>query len=516
MDTSRTNPRHPANDPAFLARRRPDPANPANDPDFIFDLMDRMEQDAQLREDIWACFEDGDLSFLFHDTQLDMAEVLKIPGVKEFLIFCSRQLGKSFFILVVALIHCSKPYGRRRPLVRIFCDTTKQIEDIVNDNMQVLLPLAPPGWIKRTKSDNRWQVGHGEIRLCPIAAAHVDGKRGGNATLIILEEGCVTKSDEYRRAIGGVINPQLLRSRGDLIHVTTPSPDISHYIHSEVLPKAKRAGAYANHTVYDNTQLLDEQIVEAFERCTDVEEWDREYLVKIVKSQTMTVIPEFDSERHVRPLVPPSHAYWQSSLDFGGTVDKHGVIVTYWDFERAKLCVYRERLLDQNTGTKKIKGAALAIEQEAADFLKTKYKRPLWHSGDPRRVSDCPGQIVVDLADMDFAVRTPDKEEGSWEAGINALRVAFGENQVEIDPSCTWLIATLDFGLYTENRKDFQRTQALGHLDLLAALIYAWRHRVTENPFPRNLGKNPVEHFITPDAEGESALGQALIPSFLR
>lgn len=479
--------------------------------------MDRIEQDEQLREAVWSAFQDGDLHFLFHDTQIDMAKVLDVleeKGVKEALIFCSRQLGKSFFILVIAMIHCSTMFGRRRPLVRIFCDTIKQIEDIVNDNMQVILPLAPPGWIKRTKSDNRWKVGLGEIRLCPTAAAHVHGKRGGNATLIIMEEGCVTPSDEYRRAIGGVINPQLLRSRGSLIHVTTPSEDIAHYIHAQVLPKARVFGAYAHHTIYDNTQLIDEQVIEAFERCTDVEEWDREYLVKIVKSSTMTVIPEFDADQHVRKLVPPPFAYWQPSLDFGGTVDKHGLVNTYWDFERAKLCVYGERLLDQNTSTSKIRDACLAMEEEAAEFLKKKYNRPLWHSGDPRRVSDCPGQILVDLADMGFAVRTPDKEEGSWEAGINSLRVGFASGQIEIDPRCVWLIATLDTGLYTKNRKDFQRNDDLGHLDLLAALIYAWRHRVTENPWPMHLGKNRVDHHIS-DAESENALGSALLPKFL-
>lgn len=518
MDTSRTNPRHPVNDPLFLNRRRPNLANPANDPEFVFELADRMEQDAELRQLVWDAFESGDLAFLFHDTQLEMAKVLEVMrenGIKEALIFCSRQLGKSFFILLIAIIHCSRPFGRRRPLVRIFCETTKQIEDIVNDNMQVILPLAPPGWIKRTKSENRWQVGYGEIRLCPIAAAHVDGKRGGNATLIILEEGCVTKSDEYRRAIGSVINPQLLRSRGDLMHVTTPSPDISHYIHAEVLPKAQRAGAYANYTIYDNPQLADEQIIEAFERCTDVEEWDREYLVKILKSKTMTVVPEFEAKRHVRLLNPPPYAYWQASLDFGGTVDKHGLLLCYWDFERAKLCVWDERFLDQNTGTKAIKKSALDMEEYAAKHLELKFKRPLWIDGDPRRVSDCPGQILVDLADMEFAVRTPEKGEGSWEAGINAVRVAFGEGKIELDPRCTWLAATLDYGLYAENRKDFQRTTALGHLDLLSALIYAWRHRVTENPFPKHLGKTRVDHHIS-DPESESALGSALVPSFLR
>jgi hypothetical protein len=515
VDRTRENPRHPANDPAFQNRRRPNPANSANDPNFIFDLVERMEEDETLREAVWNAFIDGDLSFLLHDTQLEIKVVVDKDGVKEFLIFCSRQLGKSFLILVIAIEHCARHYGKRRPLVRIFCETTKQVEDIVNDNMQVILQLAPPGWIKRTKSENRWKVGIGEIRLCPLAAAHVDGKRGGNATLILLEEGCVSESDTYRKAIGGVVNPQLLRSRGKLGHVTTPPEDVSHYVVTEVLPKCRATGAYAHATVYDNPQLDDDQIIEAFERCTSLEEWDREYLCKVVKSATRTVVPEFDEERAVAALDLPRFAYWQTSLDFGGVRDKHGIIATYYDFERAKLCVADERLLEVNTSTDEIKSSALRMEGACAERLKEK-GAILWLQGRPRRVSDCPGQILVDLRAAGFAVRTPEKEQGSWEAGINEIRVAFQKGEIEIDPRCVWLIATLNYGLYTENRKDFQRTETLGHLDLLAALVYAWRHRTTMNPYPAHVGKHRETHHIPEAAESQSALSKAVLPDFLK
>lgn len=515
MDRSRENPRHPANDPAFLTRRRPNPANPANNPDFIFDLLDRMDEDPDVRESVWDAFREGDLSFLLHDTQLEIKTVVDKEGIKEFLIFCSRQLGKSFLILVVAIEHCSKFYGRRRPLVRIFCETTKQVEDIVNDNMQLILALAPPGWIKRTKSENRWKVGLGEIRLCPLAAAHVHGKRGGNATLILLEEGCVSASDSYRRAIGSVINPQLLRSKGRLGHVTTPPEDISHYVVTEVLPKCRANGAYAHYTVYDNVQLDEEAIFDAFERCTSQEEWDREYLCKVVKSLIRSVIPEFDGDVHVRVLEPPPFAYWETSLDFGGVRDKHGLLLTYYDFERAKMCVFDERFLETNTATEQIKLAALNMERSAASTL-AKRDAVLWLSGRPRRVSDCPGQILVDLRALGFTVRTPEKGEGSWEAGINAVRVAFQRNQIEIDPRCVWLRSTLDYGLYTENRRDFERTESLGHLDLLAALIYAWRHKNILNPIPPNLGKSRQTHHVTDSERTESALESAFLPDYLK
>lgn len=466
-----------------------------------------MDEDPRVRDAVWEQFYLGDLSFLLHDVQLEIKVIVDSEGVKEFLIFCSRQIGKSFLILVIAIEHCSRFHGRRKPLVRIFCETTTQIEDIVNDNMQLILALSPPGWIKRTKSENRWKVGVGEIRLCPLAAAHVHGKRGGNATLILLEEGCVSKSENYRRAIGNVINAQLTRSKGKLGHVTTPPEDIGHYIVTEVAPKCRANGAYAHYTIYDNVQLDQEQIFDTFDRCTSIEEWDREFMCKVVKSATRTVVPEFDQDTHVRRAQIPPFAFWTTAFDFGGVRDKHGVLATYWDFERAKMVVRAERFLDQNTATEQIKLAAMDMEGEIEKQLEARRCR-LWLTGHPRRVSDCPGQVLVDLRNLGFNVFSPDKEKGSWEAGINEVRVGFQKGQIEIDPSCTWLIQTLEYGLFTLNRKDWERTAALGHLDLLAALIYAWRHRVIENPFPANLGKNRIDHHIT-DKKSQTALEKA-------
>jgi hypothetical protein len=56
-----------------------------------------------------------------------------------------------------------------------------------------------------------------------LERANVDSLRGGNANLVICEEGGFVSSDDYDYALRSVIGPQLLRSGGQLIHVTTPS-----------------------------------------------------------------------------------------------------------------------------------------------------------------------------------------------------------------------------------------------------------------------------------------------------
>lgn len=494
MDTSRENPRHPANDPALLSRPRPDPSNPANNPDFIFDLLDRMEHDQATRDAVWQCFYDGDLTFLFHDAQLEAFEALKNPTVKEFLIFCARQWGKSFFILIIAVMHNAKPYGRRRPLVRIFCQTITQVEDIVNDNMQVILALAPPGWIKRTKYENRWKVGVGEIRLCPIAAAHVDGKRGGNATLVLLEEGCVTKSDQYRKAIGSVINPQLVRSRGRLGHITTPPEDVSHYVNTDVLPKCVRSGAYARKTVFENPHLSDEQIIEAFERCTSEEEWDREYLVKVVRSMVSSAVPEYTVEIVKAFELPDFYKAWVAG-DWGGVRDKSVFLILAYDFARARILAVDEVVFDKHTTT--------AVIVEAVKAMEKRWKMP------PRlaRWVDCPGQLQIDLmATHKFPVTLPQKDV--FEASVNLVRTSIAV--LEVHPRCKFLIQTLRDARLNASRTDFERTEVLGHADALMALCYGIRHANKANPYPPYGGKDPHTHYIPRDKPHRSTSAETL------
>lgn len=469
-------------------------ANPANDPNYIWELLDRMEAVPEVRDAVHQMFYRGDLSFLLHDGQLKMRDVVKGSNADECLVFCSRQIGKSFFVITECLEHTIT----KRTLARVFSHTIDQIDDIVSDNLSIIQQLAPPGLIQRKKSDKRWRIANTELRLGPLAKAHVDGKRGGNAGIIILEEGGFTASDEYQAAIGSVINPQLLRSGGKLVHVSTPSKNANHYLHHSVLPKCEANGALARLDIYENPQLTPAQIEKAKKRCTTPQEWEREYLVKIVRDEISSVVPEFD-DRHVFAMSAPAYTHWLTALDFGGVRDKHALLLCFYDFERAKFCVWDERFLPINTPTKEIIAAGLDLEKSAK-----------WLDDRPYRVSDCPGQIVVDLRNEGYRVITPDKEPGSWEAGINSIRMAFMRDEIEIHPRCKNLILSLKYGQYTENRKDFQRTEQFGHLDLISALIYGFRKAITFNPFPKNLGKSRITHHLSKqEEENQSVLESA-------
>lgn len=475
---------HPLNDPRLKERHTWYTDRPANDPDFIYRLADKMAENATLRELVYKKFRQGNLEWLMHDGQKIIYDtIVSKPEEDEFLILCSRQLGKSFVSLLLAIMHCSVRYGRKKPLVKIFCETEKQVDDIVKDNMSIIMLIAPPDFIQHTKSEKRFKVGFGEIRVGLMAGARVDGKRGGNATLVITEEGAFSPSETFKYAVDSIIAPQLLRSGGRLIHITTSSRDEIHHVHSVIQEKCKVKGTLINLTIYNNCQLTDRQIIKAFEDVYDgtTETWQREYLCEVIRSTILTVIPEFN-EIVVGKQNIPAFAFWQTVIDFGGTRDKHGMIIGYHDFFRKKDVVCGEALLDINTGTNLIKEKAAELEK----FLVTDKYNVNSHD----RYIDAPGQIRVDLMADGFACGAVQKGDGSFEAGINDMRMGFVNNSIEIWPECTNLIACLKYGKLNKGRTDFERHPMFGHLDILAAFMYFLRHINRTNPYPANYGLN--------------------------
>jgi len=409
----------------------------------------------------------GNLSWKLHSTQKIIHDAVDASGSDEILIFSSRQLGKSWWAVCYAIEYCLRNKG---VIVRILSDTLKHVQDIVNDNLNAIIADAPHGLIERHKTSYRWTIGSSSLRLGPLERAYVDYNRGGNASLIICEEGGFVKSDDYDYAIKSVIGPQLLRSSGKLIHVTTPSEDPLHIIHTEILPKTRLKNAYFNYTIYDNPQITEEQIRKAKELCggEGTAAWKREYLAQIVRDPSSVVVPTFDRVLHVREFLLPEYSNYQVSIDFGGVRDKTVALLYTYDFQENTVMVIDERMFPANTPTDTIVSGIREMESQVESIAD--------------RWADCPGQLQIDLNKVGFPIKVPHKLD--WQAGINHVQVEFGQGRVLVDPKCQFLAATLEAGMYNKNRTDFERSETLGHCDAIAALSYALRMLNRKNPYP--------------------------------
>lgn len=446
-----------------------------------------------LTDHLWRI---GELRWKLHSTQKKIHDQAWATGAEETLILASRQLGKSYWASVFALEWCLKHPGS---IVRIMAATLKQIQDIVADNIGPITQDAPKGLIERQKTSYRWSVGQSSLRLGPLERSNVDYNRGGNASLIITEEGGFVSSDDYEYAVRSVIGPQLLRSGGKLVHVTSPSSDPLHYIHSETLPKTALTNTCFRFTVYDNPQITHEQLERAKDLCggEDSAAWKREYLAQIIRDATLVIVPEFNRERHVIDFALPNSSKYFVAIDWGGVRDKTvGLLYTY-DFLRNKVLVIAEFTVEPNTETGRILAIAKDMERHAPEPVL-------------RRIADVNGQSQIDINSQGYAISVPIKDD--WQAGINNMQVMFARGEIEIHPRCKFLIQSLESGQYNKNRTDFNRTEVLGHCDALAALMYALRGVDRTSPY-NQIGQASGQFFTTPGkVTEEQKVAQSIQP----
>lgn len=428
----------------------------------------------------------GDLSYKLDSLQQTIKTKFETePGDCHGFI-CSRQIGKSWTADIIALESAIQMALKNKGiLVRVLAPTLKQVYDIVRDNLSKICVDAPPGLIEPTKSELRWLIaGKSQLRIGALERAHVDGNRGGNADLLIYEEGGFVLSEDYQHAVESVVGPQLLRSGGKELHISSISEDENHYLHTVIIPKCEALGTLSSYDIDDSPSITPEQRAKAVERCggEESEAWLREYKNKIIRSKSLMIVPEFNDLEHTGEFDLPEHYNPLIAGDGGGIRDKTELLSVVWDFAKARMLVWDEKLLDSNTATSKIVHEAKRLEE------------PLnWYAKNPDRVLDVPGQVQVDMInDHSYLVRVPHKDD--LEAQINAIRLGLSQGKILIHKRCKHLIGCLKTGRYNDKRTDFERTTLYGHADPIMALVYAYRMvDRTTNPYPV-IRLNPETH----------------------
>lgn len=442
-------------------------------------------------------FAKGNLTPLMHSTQKRMTEAWNKRQGKEFLAFCSRQLGKSWWALGKAIEAALQ--GKR---VLYFGPVKDKLKDIVADNLDPMLQFAPEGLVRRVRSEYRWYIGTGELRLYPLERAHVDSARGINGDLIVIEEMCFVKSEDTRYAYESVLGPMRQRADADVLIVTTPSADEEHYVHTTILPRCVEQGGFANYTIYDNPFLTHDRIERIKAETTD-EAWRREYLAEIFRNNEYMAVPEYEDAPH--EFTPPEFANWITCIDFGGSMDPHAIALCYMEPKSDLLRVYREVLLPVNTSIAEIVAACKEIEacipRYGADGHNP-YDGREWQAGDVKgshtRIADCQGQVSIELSRLGFDHATPSKGPGSFDAHLQGLRVAFKNERITVHKDCVVMREHLRRGRLNKQKTDFDRLEdakgAKHHCDMIAALMYGYPIRNTIDPTPPTDGRTLATH----------------------
>jgi hypothetical protein len=405
----------------------------------------------------------GELSFKLDELQRRIDDTVRsnYSRTKQICVLSSRQIGKSYWALTFALSYLLRNPGS---IVRLLAPTNKKAYEVIEDNLYPIIADCPQGLITGDRSRLRWNFSNGSsLRIGALERQYVDANRSGNAKLVIYEECGFVRGDEFNYARRSVLGPQLIRSNGHEIFVSSPSEDPEHPLHNEIMPTCDILGTLFRYTVYDSPSLTQSQIDQAAERSGGYESDDfkREYLAQIVRSTTLMVVPKIDERLTFGNWEIPRGFEHRLCLtaDWGGVRDKT-VCLLHWYEPRTDLYFFIDELVyGPNTTTN-------VIGEDMKRWIKQYNLKCVF--------ADVPGQLKIDLASMfNLDVQIPPKND--WLSGVNTMAAKFALNKVRVDNKCVFLRKSILGGMFNKTRSDFERSIDLGHMDGCAAAMYAFR-----------------------------------------
>lgn len=435
----------------------------------------------------------GELQFLFEPQQWLLWDAIQAcpPGVMEFVVLCARQYGKSMIGVLLALIDAIK---NRDVCILIMGPDTKQTKEIVNPRMRRIIATAPEGLIRPSKSENKWLIFHEQRGYLQRDYSEIviggmnensSSQRGKTVYRIYVEEVVDIHPDDYTESLESDLGPALTRStcdRAQIVFLTTRPKIPDHPFNTDTVVKAELNGALAQFNVDQNVSMTPAMYAAAVARCKgkDTIAWRREYMNELVRDDSLVVIPPYSDDLHIKPFEIPLFTKWLISMDGGGVRDKTAGLLMTYDYLRNKILVLKEFWFNPNTATtevmKPVKEWLIDPELTPDTF-----------------VADVPGQTQVDI-ELEHGIKVVKPIKTDWQSGINLLNVKFAQNEIEIHPDCTFLQLSLRSGTLNRQKTDFDRTEALGHCDAIAALMYGVRSLDLSNPYPAHA--NPSHHFI--------------------
>jgi hypothetical protein len=480
-----------------------------------------------LEELLLPFWESGNLSPLMHDGQLrlrnqfhawraiDQLELTHDDGALPlvFAVEGGKRFGKTTDALWVAhelAVWFAKTYGKPVSM-RYTSAFQKTIDEIIGSVAPQVFGTAPascePSYHGKRgplPAGFYWPA-QGPTLGARLALAGLDMNKNalrgqGNDFDFISEAAFIDKLDYTVR---NVLIHQYHQRPWSRMMVETSAPEVlGTDWEMTILPDAKARGACFSATIEDNPRLTrrekDFWIGQAGGRGNV--NCEREYFNVIAASPEQQVLPEFNEARHVRASERPEYAVAMAAMD-PGMRDLFALGWGYWDAKRAKLVVERD-WAQRNASTAQVAQVIREAELElygAAGELGGKrgfgIHKPAglsWWDGKEfranpvQRVSDTETRLIGDLT-VDYGIAVMNTLKDDKEAALYALRNAFRDDKIEIDPRCVKLISHVRTARWNDNRTDYERTPQHGHYDLLDMLVYLWRmfqpHR-NHDPFP--------------------------------
>lgn len=468
------------------------------------------------------------LSFKLDKTQKEMYNIVRNSEEKIVVLACARGLGKSHWLVTMAMETCIRKPGC---IVKYVAPTIKDLKNIVVPIYRTLIADCPDSIMPTyNKSENKIIFPNGsEIQMAGAKDGNAEGIRGTTAELCIVDEAGFCEDLEY--IVQSILLPTLRGSASKdkkVILASTPSRSNDHDF-IQYMKKKQFEGTLIKKTVYDNARIkqygyesvddyISKEIESAYPGGRESTAFKREYLCEILSEEDSMVVPEFTEKLKteiIKNWEKPSHYDAYASMDIGFR-DLTGILFAYYDFKNAKLVIEDELVLS---------GAKMLTDNLAYEVK----QKELMNFKDP--ILDTPKQIYLRVSDNNNPILLQDLSikhnlhfiptaKDNFEAALNNMRIMLKSGKIIINPRCANLIRHLEAATWNKSRSSFARSPDNGHYDLVMALVYLCRNiHTNRNPYPSdgynaNMYYRPSTGLQTPQTEFEKHLVSAKKASF--
>lgn len=457
-----------------------------NNPTAVQTVTDKQVREARAR--LWHM---GILEWKLDITQKKLYDFYNGNTDKTIVINCSRRLGKSYFLTILALEQCLKV---PKSIVKFLQPEVKMIRTNIRPVINEILDDCPRELRPQFKTQDSMYVfpNGSEIHLAGTDNGNHEKLRGGNAHLALIDEAGFCSELEY--IVNSILIPTTTLTQGRII-LSSTTPPIPDHEFIKYMEKAEIDGRLVRKTIFDavNDNLgqlkprihagIVADIVKSMPNGEKDDAFRTEYLCEVITDSKASVVPEFTKEIQRDTIVPwlkPAFYDRYVAMDIGFE-DLTAILFAYWDFDNGVLVIEDE--FDINGSEMTTRKVAEAISRYENNLwtnpLTGEFEKPY------KRVCDN-NLIMINDLQKDHQLTFFPTEKHNKDAYINAMRNMIAERQIIIHPRCKKLVQHLSLASWDRTRKDFKRSADNGHYDYVAALMYLVRNLdTTRNPYPK-------------------------------
>lgn len=438
----------------------------------------------EIRTELWRR---GTLRWILHGVQKEMYDNFKSSEKNSISVWlCSRQLGKSFTLTVLAI---EAALSEKHTIVKLVTDTKQHVKSIFEPLFRQVLETCPSDlYPKYNVSQFSFTFPNGsEVQLAGSDSKNYEKLRGQKSQLILVDEAGFC--NDLNDMIYSVLLPTTTHTGGKIVLASTPPEDPDHPF-INFIEEAQVNNSLIKKTIFDNPLLSKEQIDNIIKKMGGVDSvrFKREYLAEIIKSSESSVIPEFNEEikQHIIkewPLPPFYDCY--VGMDLGGK-DLTALVFGYYDFRADKIIIQDELIFDFRKTGNNIEKLVQLIKAKEEEL----WTNPLTHEQKPPylRVSDLNAIVLNEIRKYSSGLINfqPSKKD-NVEAAINNVRAMISSHKLIINPKCTTTIRHLQNVRWSGSttKSEFARSPDNGHYDAAAAVVYFVRAiQLNKNPYP--------------------------------